>query len=264
MKVISILFFACTSLFGHTHYLKKKVLNQSIINEIPKVIHQIWVGSKPIPEAYKVYALTAQRLHPDWDYKLWTDADVEHFSWINKDLFDKAENPGMKSDIWRYEILYQFGGIYLDGDVECIRPFDPIQERLQFFAGICDKNSYLVNNGVIGSIPRSKILEDVIVKLKSNIMTQSIDTHSSEFTKVLDSTGPNFFTKIILENSDFFKDPRNIIFPYPYFQPTDHHHFGVPQNAKEVYNLKNICIANHRNGCSWISDEDLLLLGIKK
>ena len=38
-------------------------------------------------------------INPDWEYILWKDEDVDDFPWRNKDLFLKAENPGMKSDI---------------------------------------------------------------------------------------------------------------------------------------------------------------------
>jgi mannosyltransferase OCH1-like enzyme len=44
--------------------------------------------------------------------------------------FDRASNFGEKSDIWRYEILFRLGGVYVDTDFECVRPFDSLLEVL--------------------------------------------------------------------------------------------------------------------------------------
>lgn len=91
--------------------------------KIPKIIHQIWLGS-PLPKQYKKYQKSWRHHHPDWEYKLWTDADVEAFQLHNKKLFDEAKNYGEKSDIFRYEILHRYGGVYIDTDIECLKPFD--------------------------------------------------------------------------------------------------------------------------------------------
>lgn len=42
--------------------------------------------------------------------------------------FDAAKNYGEKSDILRYEILFVYGGVYADVDVECLQPFDALAE----------------------------------------------------------------------------------------------------------------------------------------
>jgi len=245
-------------IFGHTSFLENKVYNQSIINQIPKIIHQIWVGKKPLPEEYKRYAEKAKALHPDWEYKLWTDEDVNSFPWTNKRKFKMAENPGMKSDIWRYEILYQFGGLYLDMDVECIRPFDPMHERLQFYIGNCSQDSFLINISVIGSVAKSEILKNTIKELKRSskkIENEKICT----FDKVLNTTGPRFFTDIVKKNFHLFKNPRYLILPCSYFQPTLNTHGGIAQTEKELFDLTHTCFANHRNGCSWVEPNDFII-----
>ena len=89
----------------------------SEVPRIPKIIHHIWLGS-PFPEKYKILRETWKKHHPDWEFVLWTDEDIEAFGLFNKDLYDQSDNYGAKSDIARYEILYRFGGLYIDTDFE--------------------------------------------------------------------------------------------------------------------------------------------------
>lgn len=61
---------------------------------------------------------------------LWTDASsrefiAEHYPWF-LDTFDNYEFPIQRADVIRYFVLYHYGGIYLDLDVGCLRPLDPL------------------------------------------------------------------------------------------------------------------------------------------
>src|ERR1700730_3033568 len=59
-----------------TLYLKNSLetISSQAVPKIPKIIHQIWLGS-PFPEKYNKYQASWQKLHPKWIYKLWTDKD---------------------------------------------------------------------------------------------------------------------------------------------------------------------------------------------
>lgn len=236
------------TVFCHTPYLQDNIYNQSRIDKIPKTIHQIWVGPKRIPKSYRVFADTIKKMHPEWEYKLWTNADVESFPWINKELFDKTTNPGMKSDIWRYEILHRYGGLYLDMDIESLRAFDPLHERLEFYAGFCGQS--LVNISVIGSVPGSPILARAIYELSNKV--SRLNFKNIVVSTVMNETGPFFFTDLVNKNPVFFQNPRHVILPEKYFQPIFHGNCGTAKTAEEKFHLKNTCFVNHRNGCSWM------------
>ena len=72
----------------------------------------------------------------DFTVEIWTDEDAENFPMKNRDIFEKATNLGMKSDIFRYEILYQQGGVYLDTDFFCLQPLDDLNEMYDFYSCI--------------------------------------------------------------------------------------------------------------------------------
>lgn len=125
---------------------------------IPKKLHQIWIGGKP-PERFLSMMESWKICHPDWEYKLWTDEDIASFPFAHPEVFHTAINLGAKSDIWRYEILYQFGGVYVDTDFECMRSLDPLIYAHKFFVGIGGFD--YVNNAIIGSAPHHPLLEKV-------------------------------------------------------------------------------------------------------
>ncbi len=99
---------------------------------IPKVIHQIWLGS-PLPRKLRRYSETWRRQHPDWELKLWTDVEVARLDFPTRPLFESTTCWGQKSDLLRVELLLREGGVYVDLDYECYKPLDPLRERYDFF-----------------------------------------------------------------------------------------------------------------------------------
>jgi hypothetical protein len=92
---------------------------------IPRIIHQIWQGS-PVPSIWAGLAKSWQRLHPEWGYRLWTDADSRPFvegqypEFLG--VYDSYAYPIQRADALRYLLLHHFGGVYVDMDIECLRP----------------------------------------------------------------------------------------------------------------------------------------------
>ena len=72
-------------------------------------------------------------------------------------FFHASDNYGEKSDLLRYEILFQEGGIYVDHDVKCFKAFDPLASAYDLFCGLelpyktCLSSSVLPTNNILGS-----------------------------------------------------------------------------------------------------------------
>ena len=83
---------------------------------MPKKIHQIWLGSE-LPRRYRRLTETWKEFHPDWEYRLWTDKDVNDVDIPRRELFDSIPKTklyqGQRSDFLRYHILKQYGGSFL-------------------------------------------------------------------------------------------------------------------------------------------------------
>jgi mannosyltransferase OCH1-like enzyme len=104
----------------------------------------------------------------------------------NQGAFDRSSTWHQKSDILRYELLWAFGGVYVDADSLALRPLDPLLANVEMFAGYEQGTSGLVATGVIGCTPRHPNMERMIRDL-------SIDEGGHAWELV----GPLYFTRMI-------------------------------------------------------------------
>jgi len=178
--------------------------------KIPKIIHQIWLGDK-YPEKYHYYTEKLMKINKGWEYKLWTDADVDSFKLKNIKLFNNISNLGAKSDIFRYEILERIGGVYIDTDFDSVKSFDDLL-YLDFFAGTQDKEMIILNS-IMASIPNHKYISNIVYRLQKN------ENFNDNIDGVMNNTGPYFindiFFNIINENDNVVIFPRKFFFPFP-------------------------------------------------
>ena len=190
-------------------YVKNYSCGIPVAQHIPKKIHQIWLGGL-LPEKYKRLTASWQEHHPDWEYRLWMDADAESFGMKRKDLFDSSNNMGTKSDIFSYEILYKEGGLYVDTDFECLKPFDDLL-WLKFFAGISYDAKFVLYHGLMASEPEHPILRRCI-----DDMGEGYDGDNGQ--KIMETTGPYHLTKCFV--SEIYHNPDGVVaFPPPHFYP---------------------------------------------
>jgi hypothetical protein len=148
---------------------------------IPKVLHFIWLGPKDFPRESIGNVVSWMKHHPGWKVKLWTDRmrplpeegveeiviDHMHFHSLQA-CYEKTQNYGEKSDLLRYEILFQEGGVYIDHDVKCFKSLDDLIERYELVCGLelpADTpiaSSIHATNSLIASRPFHPILERCI------------------------------------------------------------------------------------------------------
>lgn len=99
---------------------------------IPKVIHYCWFGRNPLPDYAKKYIATWKKYFPGYEIKEWNEDnfDVNMIPYISEAY--KAKKFAFVSDYARFWILYHYGGIYFDTDVEVIKSMDDIIEKGPF------------------------------------------------------------------------------------------------------------------------------------
>lgn len=89
--------------------------------KIQKIIHQTW-KTNSLPKELNQYSHSWKEHHPDCDYKLWTDEDNRNLIQENYPGFlryyETLPLNIQRADIARYFILYSFGSVYVDLDVE--------------------------------------------------------------------------------------------------------------------------------------------------
>lgn len=213
-------------------------------NILPKKIHQIWLGGQ-IPDKYKKFIETWQKLNPDWEYKLWTDEDVKNLNIPNRKLFNSLSNYGPKSDILRYYILNEYGGVYADTDFECLRSFYDFN-YLEFFTSIAYQSKLELYPGLIGCIPHHPIMEQIVKDI------EKISFIPNDPTGVLESISSYFFTR------EFWKvvkdgDDRIVAFPPDYFYPFPNQR-GHQKRDGHNY-IKDCSYTLHHWAVSWMENK---------
>lgn len=225
--------------------------------KIPKIIHIIWLGSA-LPDFAKKMLDSWKKFHPSWEVKLWTDEDLACFPLRNQEAFDRTKNFGKKSDIWRYEILEKFGGVYVDCDFECIKPLDDLHRTVDFYTGIGDgRTRPKLLNGIIGCRPHHPLIEACINSINPEVKEDS-------FQEILESTGPVFFTNCItnwlLQRNDLYQDvdPGIVVgFPTSFFYPFPDHIRQFYTSVDDVKKdwLRPETFAIHYWALSWFPTE---------
>ena len=99
---------------------------------IPRVFHQIWVGPDPVLSGFDEWRESWARNHPGWELRLWTDDNLPA-GLRNPVVYERERHPVERADILRLELVYRFGGVYLDADLECRKPIDSLIKGLDFF-----------------------------------------------------------------------------------------------------------------------------------
>ena len=181
---------------------------------IPKVFHFIWVGD-PMPDHLAGYVATWNQVHPDWAMIVWDEERLDATLDRTLDLFRRAPDltahvGQFRSDVARYELLWRFGGVYVDCDFEAVRPIDPLIEQQvaggQMFAA-WEVDGVWVNNAIIGAPAGISVLDAVIDGLAANVAA-----HPSARPNV--QTGPQYFTPIVRRHRGAVR-----VFPSAWFYP---------------------------------------------
>lgn len=185
---------------------------------IEKKMTQIWIGPRPAPIKWMN---TWKDNHPDWEYTIFTQADLMKRSFKNRHLIEEYYSRGLfsgVSDLIRYELLYEKGGFFPEADFYCLENTDELftspadhcytcyeQERIRpgFVQPILACNP---GNEFVG------ILIDTLHQLKPHEL--------SPYPWV--STGNEWLSRIIPAYN-----PKITIWPSHYFVPT-HYDQSMP------------------------------------
>ena len=104
---------------------------------IPKTIHYCWLGGNPLPDSAKKCIKSWKKFCPDYEIVEWNETNYDFTSnrYMREAL--EAKKWGFVPDFARLDIVYRHGGVYLDTDVEIVKPFDDLLSD-RGFAGFED------------------------------------------------------------------------------------------------------------------------------
>ncbi|MDR0547542.1 MAG: alpha-1,2-fucosyltransferase [Dysgonamonadaceae bacterium] len=177
------------------------------MQETPKIIHQIWGGTRPVPSYFETFSQTWKNCHPDWQYDFWDDKRINEFVRQNyPQYWEKFMNFPHNVQRWdtiRYLIFDKIGGIYADCDTECLESIESLiagkscwfalepHEHAKRF----NKETYL-SNAVMGAAPEHFFIRRIINSIFSGTTNGQNIVFNQAATGVLHSTGPLMITAL--------------------------------------------------------------------
>ena len=189
---------------------------------IPKIIHYCWFGRKPLPKLAQKCIASWQKFMPGYEIKRWDESnfDVEICGYV-KEAY-QAKKWAFVSDYARFAILYKYGGMYFDTDVEIIKPLDNILDRGGFMGLQSDFEPGIdINPGLgLAAAPGLGLYKEILDAYKRRHFLNS-DGSLNETTVVTYTT--EILKKHGLKNIPGIQKIADIyIYPKEYFNPIEH------------------------------------------
>lgn len=104
---------------------------------IPKIIHYCWFGGNPLPELAKKCIASWRKFLPEYEIKEWNEHNFDVYQAPYVAEAYRLKSYAHVSDYARFWILYHYGGVYFDTDVELVRPIDDILARGSYVGFEC-------------------------------------------------------------------------------------------------------------------------------
>lgn len=229
--------------------------------KIPKVMHFIWIGPKPFPRTSVENVRGWMGKNPDWQVKFWTDRDRPlphpkmilckvqdlHFQKL-EECYNKSDNYGEKSDILRYEILFQEGGVYVDHDVKCLSSFDSLNKAYDLYCGLevpyptSLSSSVLPTNNIVASRAGHPVLQACLEWLPAHWDQIQRDYPGADRDSVINRVSHRTFYVLgaMMKNLANKDGNHDIAFPAYYF--------NAPKDDMAIF-------ARHLYEGSWFENE---------
>lgn len=247
------------------------VITASQQGAIPPIIHHVWFG-RPLSQEDKTLRKTWEQHHPNWRFVLWTDrpendrraivvyswkelqhvlnysdaryivVDVARLKFGNRCFFDMSHNYGEKSDIIKYEIVHRIGGVYVDCDFECLKPFNILHQSYDFYTGMqpLDTDFAQLGAALFGAKPKHPILAHAIKTIERD----------RRFKPIVMRSGPIHFSCSFIACAGQ-NGKKDIAFPASFFYPCGYHQKGVDRQEW----LQPESFAIHHWAGSWLVPE---------
>lgn len=226
---------------------------------IPKVIHYCWFGHNPLPPLALKCIESWKKFLPDYEIKEWNEEyfDVNIIPYTAEAY--KAKKYAFVSDYARFWILYHYGGLYFDTDVEVIRPLDDIIARGPFMGCETDAQPGATTIGVapglgLGVNPGLGLYQELLAYY------EKLHFLSSEGTIVEQQTIVHHTTALLRQHG--LSDVAGIqqvagvyIYPREYFCPID----TVTRHLKIAKNTRTI----HHYAASWMEKGNIERLKVR-
>ena len=208
---------------------------------IPHIIHYCWFGGKKLPRTARKYIRSWKKYCPGWEIRRWdeTNVDLDSHPFLKEAL--EAGKYAFATDIVRLQVLLKYGGLYMDTDVELIRPLDDLMTG-EGFMGFepARHGDVLVATGLgCAAVPEQRLIKMLLAdydgahfrKEDGSYDVTACTTRNTEFLKTLglrtDNTEQTILGIRILPSE--YLCPKNTFTGETHITPNTHsiHHYAM-------------------------------------
>lgn len=189
---------------------------------IPKIIHYCWFGGKPLPKSALKCICSWERNLPNYEIRRWDESnfDVNAIPYI-KEAYSVGKY-AFVSDYARFWILYHYGGVYFDTDVEVLKSIDDIISKGNFL-GVEQQNEdeVTINPGLgLGVEKNNPLLKELIEIYQNSHFILEDGTLCMK--NIVEITTGLLFNKGLVNTTETQQCDGFTIYPKEYFCPIDY------------------------------------------
>lgn len=219
------------------------------MSNIPKIIHYCWFGRNPLPESAQKCITSWRKFFPDYEIKEWNEDSFNvNIVPYTQEAYS-VKKYAFVSDYARFWILYKYGGLYFDTDVEVIKPMDDIIARGGFMGIEVD--------GKDGTFPQIAPGLGLGIEAAHPIYKSVLDHYATQ--KYLNADGkPNNIT-VVKHNTQVLKEHGLIatnelqevdgiwIYPREFFNPLNDNTgvLTITQNTRSIHWYTKTWVTNY-------------------
>lgn len=223
---------------------------------IPKIIHYCWMSGDAYPSDIQKCIDSWHRILPDYKIILWDSNrfDLNSSVWV-KEAFENKKY-AFCADYIRLYALYNYGGIYLDSDVEVLKTYDDLLD-LPYFLGLESKG--IIEAATIGAEKGCPFIKDLMAYYEGR---HFVDMNGKQniviMPQIIQEAISGKYSLNVIENKEEFVDDENVInvFPFDRFSPID------STGKRYVLKTTKFTYSIHHFVSAWVDPRVMLLVKI--
>lgn len=211
---------------------------------IPKIIHYCWFGGNPLPKSAEKCIASWRKFLPDYEIKEWNEQnfDVNIIPYTAEAY--QAQKFAYVSDYARFWVLYRYGGLYFDVDVEIIKPIDDIVARGPFMGcetesvSEAEPNSLGVAPGLgLAVDPGNGLIKELLDCYEQMGFESENQNRAAGIYKTVVSYTTDLLVSHGLKNTPEVQLVDGIyIYPKEYFNPLEHiNQLHITENTRSIH-----------------------------
>lgn len=186
-------------------------------NKIPKIIHYIWVGGKPLSPLAEQCLASWKKYLPEYEIRFWNELNSPMAHPYVKEMFAQKKW-AFVADYIRFWALKNEGGIYLDTDMELLKPLQSLVDTVEGEGFVGTSRSGQIESSIIGAVPGASFVNEALTFYETTLVYS------------IKETSPLVLSRAINTN------PSNVtIFPATHFFPCEEGEYCGPKKLQNAY-----------------------------